>query len=134
MVYSHYFYRTIREHLLSCWKTTLLISIYFHFFVDFHGISVYNCMYYEKQKTNYIILYNFRLDYLVWILPVEWTTCFGGCIMVEALLILFVLTVIGLLVGLWFALIVGFIRLAWRYAPQLIFIAVIFTIAYMVVA
>jgi len=28
-------------------------------------------MYYEKQKTNYIILYNFRLDYLVWILPVE---------------------------------------------------------------
>ena len=54
--------------------------------------------------------------------------------MVEALTVLFALTIIGLLVGLWFALITGFIRLAWRYAPQLIFIAVLFTIAYMVVA
>ena len=54
--------------------------------------------------------------------------------MVEALTVLFALTIIGLLVGLWFALIIGFIRLAWRYAPQLIFIAILFVIAFQVVA
>tara|TARA_B100000073_G_C23390288_1_gene434808 strand:- start:201 stop:365 length:165 start_codon:yes stop_codon:yes gene_type:complete len=54
--------------------------------------------------------------------------------MIEALFVLFVLAVMGLTVGLFFALVLGSMRLAWRYAPQLIFIAVVFTIAYTVIA
>ena len=54
--------------------------------------------------------------------------------MIEFFTVMMALTVIALVVGLWFAIVLGALRLAWRYAPQLIFIAVLFTIAYMVVA
>ena len=53
--------------------------------------------------------------------------------MIDGLFILFALTVIGLIVGLVFALVLGSMRLAWQYSPQVIAIAVIFTIVYMVV-
>jgi len=46
---------------------------------------------------------------------------------------LFFLTITGLILGLVFALVLGSMRLAWKYSPQVIAIAVIFTIVYMVV-
>jgi len=54
--------------------------------------------------------------------------------MIEFFTVMMVLTLIALVVGLWFAIVLGTLRLAWRYAPQLIFIAILFVIAFQVVA
>ena len=54
--------------------------------------------------------------------------------MIEFFTVMMVLTVIALVVGLWFAIVLGALRLAWRYAPQLIVIAILFVIVMKVIA